>query len=95
MDWFILSTFLLGVDCIQTIETSESLMYYEQNKILGKYPTKEEVLMYFGGVMVANYLIGNSLGEHRETFWEAVSIVELKVVHGNYSIGVGVNFNFN
>ena len=65
----------------------------EQNKFIGKYPSKEEVREYFA----LSYLVTTGLTyilppDWSHGFQTGVITMEVIVVEHNYSIGIGVKF---
>ena len=88
---FVTGMSLKAVDYIQTREIARNPNYYELNPIIGKYPSKEKVTVYFalGGLMY--YLVANWLPERWRTpwlsFWATASFT--CVVH-NHRIGIRI-----
>lgn len=81
------------VDVLQTLEIVESDYYFETNPILGKYPTKNEVYVYFTIRGIAHWYVTNHVPKrYRWTWLILTNLSNLSIIHGNYKIGIRIDF---
>ena len=67
--------------------------YYEKNWVLGKYPSKDTVDIYFASTLVGHTLVTHMLPKDYRILWQFMTIlVELSVVPSNFNMGVKVDF---
>jgi hypothetical protein len=82
----------LLIDMGQTLHIADNPnKYYEMNPLLGKHPSKEQVVGYFMGGIVAHTLIAMALPQDYRRVWQCVWIgIEGAVIYNNYNIGVKI-----
>jgi hypothetical protein len=86
-------TALQLVDWAQTREIVRNPDYYETNPILGKYPSKTEVDVYFAAATLGHYLVSRALPPDYRKVWQYVWIgVQVGYVTHNYQIGLRIRF---
>jgi hypothetical protein len=67
--------------------------YYENNIILGKYPSMTSVDLYFIGSMIANYyMVDNLSPKVGKWYLTGLIVLESSVVSRNLKIGLKINF---
>jgi hypothetical protein len=66
--------------------------YYEKNQILGPYPSKDRVDLFFIGSIIANYYIADALGQYRIFYLGARTAVHGQAVSNNINIGLRLRF---
>ena len=89
------NTALMVADWGQTRHIAENPDYYETNKILGKYPTREAVDLYFLTLIGSYHLIHNiDFIDHRykKAMDWYVTIMWTHTVWHNHSIGIEIDF---
>jgi len=86
-------TALQMVDWAQTREIARNPDFYETNPILGKYPRKTEVDVYFAATTLGHYLVSQALPSDYRKAWQYVWIgVQAGYVTHNYQMGVRIRF---
>lgn len=87
------STILMAIDWRQTKYIANDDRYYEINPILGKYPSQNEVDLYFAVSWMAKTGIAYVLPAKWRRGWQIsmISISAICVGH-NYSIGIRGEF---
>jgi hypothetical protein len=67
--------------------------YYELNPILGKHPSREDVIFYFVGTYVAETALAYLLPDEYRPWFQYLLIGSSAICVGNnLSIGLGVGF---
>jgi hypothetical protein len=66
--------------------------YYENNPILGKNPSTGRVDLYFVSAGLLGYVIADNLDQHRKTFLQAWTAVEVIYTNKNLNIGLKMKF---
>lgn len=66
--------------------------YYENNPILGKHPSTGRVDLYFVSAGLVGYVIADNLEQHRTTFLQAWTAVEIFYTNRNLNIGLKMKF---
>jgi len=83
----------LAIDWLQTHEIIKNDSFYETNKILGKYPSENELNKYFISSILLINIIGETLPKkYSDYFYITVAVVETKVTFNNYRFGVRIKF---
>ena len=84
---------LKTVDWLQTREIAVNPRYYETNPILGKYPSRSKVDIYFASTILAHGLVSYLLPHPYRTWWQCcwIGISATNVCH-NYRIGIRIGF---
>lgn len=81
------------IDMLQTFEIVDNPAYYETNPILGKHPSKEQVLGYFVLRGIGHYHVTKIIPEKYRGVWHTFSIVaNLDTIQNNHSIGIRIGF---
>ena len=62
------------VDWHQTLEIASNDKYTERNPILGKYPSKSEVHLYMGAVLILHPVVSYLLPDKWREGWQYLSI---------------------
>lgn len=97
----ILQTAFLGTLTIDTWQTYTFLYTedhreqgrYEENPILGKYPSKKRFFSYWSACAIGHTLISYYLPKPYRNFWQLIWIgVESNYIYHNYQAGVRINF---
>jgi len=90
-EWQIASNTLLVADWLQTLQIVErrSDGYYETNPILGDYPNRGSVNLYFLMAITLNNLIGKDLGDG---WYMGVTVVQIGAVGHNFQAGLTLGF---
>ena len=93
-NWFrVAANTAITADWLQTRHIAASPDYKENNKVLGKYPSDNDVNKYFIASLVLTNLIGELLPETQSNwFYATVAVVETAQVTLNYSIGIRMKF---
>jgi hypothetical protein len=77
----------------QLVDWAQSRNPYETNPILGKYPSKTEVDVYFAAATLGHYLVSRALPPDYRKVWQYVWIgVQVGYVTHNYQIGLRIRF---
>jgi hypothetical protein len=101
MSWDTKDTYYQGavigtllIDMAQTIKIADNPdKYYERNPLLGEHPSKEKVVGYFMGGIIAHTAIAMALPPNYRRIWQCVWIgVESLAIYHNYSVGVKLEF---
>ena len=66
--------------------------YYENNPVLGKHPSTGRVDLYFVTAGLIGYTIADNLDQHRTTFLQAWTAVEIYYTNRNLNIGLKMKF---
>lgn len=67
--------------------------YYEQNSILGKYPSADRTALYFCSTAILHMVISQALpAEYRELFQDVTIGVEAEQISVNRMIGIRFKF---
>lgn len=82
------------IDWGQTLYIADHPNQFDElNPILGKYPSRARVNIYFPVVLVAHAVISNYLPKPYRTIWQSFSIaVEVPVIGNNYALGIKLGF---
>ena len=84
---------LQGIDMLQTLEIANNDNYYETNSILGRHPSKFQVLSYFVARGLAHYEVTKMIPEKYRSFWHAYNIIyNYDVIKDNHEIGIRIGF---
>ena len=82
-------------DWNQTLQIIEDDKRKEANKILGQYPSKDRVNLYFTTTLVGHYYISKNLKQPYRAMWQILWIGrQLKAVNHNRKAGLHINFKF-
>jgi hypothetical protein len=80
-------------DWNQTLQIADGETYKESNKILGEYPSKDQVDLYFLTSLLGHYYIAKKLNQPYRLAWQSVWInVQYNAVKHNHKIGLKVKF---
>lgn len=84
----------LLTDMAQTLYIADNPdRYYEMNPLIGEHPSKEKVVSYFMGGIIAHTAIAMALPPKLRRIWQCVFIVaEAGVIYRNFSIGTKIEF---
>ena len=83
-------------DWNQTLQIIEKDGHKEANKILGEYPGKDQVNLYFASTLAGHYYIAKHIDQPYRFFWQIFWInIQNNVVRHNKGRGLQVNFNFD
>ena len=66
--------------------------YYEINRILGPYPSKDRVDLYFAGMLIANYFIADYAGDYRTYYLFIRTGAHGAAAANNINIGLKLRF---
>ncbi len=81
------------IDWGQTRYIATHDQYYERNYFLGKYPSIQDVDIYFASMLAGHTLVSYLLPPDWRKVWQYVWIgVRFKTVADNYSIGISIHF---
>lgn len=84
---------LKAVDWLQTKEIARNPNYYELNPILGKYPSQNEVDLYFASTAIAHTIIAYYLPKKYRRIWQCVFIgIQAGCVGHNINAGINIHF---
>ena len=84
---------LWAVEALQTIELTERDEYWETNPVLGRYPNKEEVALYFTGAIIAGWVIAYVLPKKVRPYFQGFWIgTAASSVWHNYRVGLRIQF---
>ena len=101
MSWDTQDTYYQGIvigtlltDMAQTLYIADNPdRFYEMNPLLGEHPSKEKVVGYFMGGIIAHTAIAMALPPKLRRIWQCVWIgVESLAIYHNYSVGVKLEF---
>lgn len=82
-------------DWNQTLQIIEKDGHKEANKILGEYPSKDQVNLYFATTLMGHYYVAKNLNQPYRALWQMLWInIQYNVVNHNRNNGLHVNFNF-
>lgn len=91
--WLYASNTSIAIDWLQTKEIARNPNYYEKNEILGKYPSQNEVDLYFLGCLTGNTLLYYLIPEPwNKWFVVGVTVSQSKTIFDNHSIGIRIRF---
>jgi len=80
------------VDMLQTVEITKDNSITENNIILGRYPTENEVYVYMGSTLALGYFIHRILPKkYKHMFDVMYASTELSMILTNYSIGIRIH----
>jgi len=85
LDWQTTSNTLLVADWMQTLDIQKNPDYRETNGLIGEYPDRSDVNIYFASMILLNNLIGQKYGD---SWYMIVSVNQALYVGRNYSIGI-------
>lgn len=89
----LISNAALVADWLQTRDIATDPAYTERNPILGATPSTGDVNLYFTAVLIGHNLIGRALPDAwARLYYTGVAVIEVRVVHHNYQIGIGLRF---
>ncbi len=97
-NWYIASNVVMIADWGTTRNMSKRYGegYHETNAFLGKYPSSSRIDSHFLTVIVANYLIADSLGKYRTEYrtWYLQGFVTVQgiMVANNLRMGLQIKF---
>ena len=66
--------------------------YYETNPILGRYPSRDRVDLYFIGLLVSNYYLADFAGRYRISYLGLRTITHGYAAVNNIEIGLHLRF---
>ena len=83
------SNALIVIDSAQTLSNLQGTGEHETNVLLGKHPSREEVLGYFSSMILLNTSMGNILPEKYSDNWYMFIIgMQGHVVYRNHMISL-------
>lgn len=81
------------MDYNQTMQFTQKKTHYEDNKLLGEYPSRSRVNNYFLGLAVLHVAVAMTLPKPYRTMWQGTFIgIEGYCVRHNYRAGIRVSF---
>lgn len=84
---------LMAADWLQTKEIARNPNYYERNPILGKYPSQNEVDIYFLSTAIVHAGIAYYLPKKYRRYWQYIFIgIQAGCVGHNYNTGIRISF---
>ena len=84
---------LQTLDWGTTLDIVDREGYYETNPIIGKYPSKGRINLYFICSMAGKFLLAHYLPSNLRKYWFGSNIlISSYMVNNNYGIGLRVNF---
>ena len=82
-------------DWNQTLQILDAEGHKEANKILGEYPSKDQVNLYFAGTLWSHYYIANKLSQPYRAFWQMFWMnIQYNAIKHNKGRGLRMNFKF-
>ena len=66
--------------------------YYEKNNILGPYPSRDRVDLYFIGVLAANYYVADYFGKYKIYYFAYRTTEHGYAAISNHNIGLRLRF---
>ena len=66
--------------------------YYETNKILGPYPSRDRVDLYFIGLLATNYYIADYFGKYKIYYFAYRTAEHSSAAITNHNIGLRLSF---
>lgn len=83
------------VDWNQTLQLTGRDDLIEANQMLGKYPSKDEVNLYFASTLLGHYFIARKLPQPYRAYWQMIFIVpQFETIENNNRNGLRVDFKF-
>jgi hypothetical protein len=89
---FVANSALIVMDWSQTRYITRHPEYHETNPILGRYPSTQNVDMFFLGQLIGQYYLFDYLDESRLMFMAGLTINRISVINHNVNIGVKIRF---
>ena len=90
---YVLMNTTLAIDWLQTREISRNPNFFELNPILGKYPSKRDVDLYFLTATILINVGARALPpKYERHFINAVSTIQLFTIGRNAALGVNLRF---
>ena len=87
------ASILIIVDCMQTLEITESDEYEETNPYLGRDPEPESVYAYFATVLAGTWLAADLAPARWRKYFQGMVIgIEYGAVSYNYNLGIRITF---
>jgi hypothetical protein len=93
--WYMASNAMLVADWAITRDMTRRYHegYYERNIVLGRYPSRDRLDLYFVSALIGHYFIADSLSnDWRTVYLQVVTAVEAGAVANNLSIGLRLRF---
>lgn len=84
---------LKAVDWLQTKEIARNPNYYETNPVLGKYPSQNEVDIYFLSTAIIHTGIAYYLPKEYRRIWQCI-FIGIQAGHVSHNINTGVKIHF-
>ena len=66
--------------------------YYEKNVILGPYPSRDRVDLYFIGLLAANYYVADYFGKYKIYYFVYRTATHGAAAINNHNIGLRLSF---
>ena len=66
--------------------------YYEKNNILGPYPSRDRVDLYFIGLLAANYYVADYFGKYKIYYFAYRTTEHGYAAISNHNIGLRLSF---
>ena len=94
----ILQTIVIGTILIDSCQTytflyTKDYNVYETNPILGKHPSKEKFVAYWGISLIAHTGISYILPKPARTIWQSITIsIQSYCIYKGYELGIRVQF---
>lgn len=89
----VFSNVMLVSDWGQTLHIAQDDRYTEDNKYLGKNPSRRDVNLYFLQRLVVHNLVGYLLPKkYKNIFYVSVSAYQAEAVFRNYELGIRMKF---
>ena len=88
------STTLLTVDMLQTLEAADNDGFYETSYVYGRHPKRETILLVHGAMILgSNIAFYFAPKEWRRYLQGAFIGVSFNAVMNNFAVGVNINLN--
>jgi hypothetical protein len=89
---FVANSALIVMDWSQTRYITRHPTFYEANPILGRYPSTQNVDMFFLGQLIGQYYLFDYFDESRLGVMLGLTINRIDIVNHNLNIGVKIRF---
>ena len=91
---FVASSIAITADWATTRDISQRYNegYYEKNTILGSYPSRDRVDLYFIGLLVSNYYLADYTGKYRFYYLTFRTATHGYAAINNVNIGLRLSF---
>ena len=82
-------------DWNQTLQIVKDDRRGEKNKILGSFPSKDQVDLYFTTTLIGHYYIAKNINQPYRALWQILWIGrQLKAINHNRKAGLQIDFKF-